>query len=178
MMRQREATVDICYYLGENIPIKILSSKLKPTPPSGIDFDVYNPESLLSRFSVANGKVILPDGAGYHLLVLPDTNRMSLAIACKLKELVKGGALILGRYPVLSPCLQDLGKGDDEVKQIAAQLWGNNMHQPSGFHSFGKGKVFWGKTIEEVMNAIGLRPDVFNGTHFWDSEMLFTHRKN
>jgi len=177
MMRQGKATVDICYYLGENIPIKILSQNIKPSPPSGIDFDVCNPEAILNRFSTANGKIILPDGAGYHLLVLPDTNRMSLAIARKLKELVKDGAIILGRYPECSPCLQDLGKGDMEVKKIASELWGSNKNDPSGVHTYGKGKVYWGKSIETIMNYIGLKPDISNGKSFWDQDLLFTHRK-
>ncbi|MDP4291174.1 MAG: glycosyl hydrolase [Bacteroidota bacterium] len=177
MMRQGKTTVDICYYLGENIPIKILSQNIKPTPPSGTDFDVCNPEALLNRFSVANGKIMLPDGAGYHLLVLPDTIRMSLPIARKIKTLVAGGAVILGRYPVCSPTLSDLGKGDEEVRAIADELWGSNKNNPSGVHPYGKGKVYWGTSIEAIMNDIGLKPDVSNGKPFWDQDILFTHRK-
>jgi len=178
MMRVGKATVDYCYYLGENIPVKILSSRLKPTPPSGYDFDVCTPEALLTRFSATDGNIALPDGVGYKLLVLPDTNRMSLAVARKIKELVLNGAVILGRYPESSPCLADLGKGDDEVRQIANELWGKDKNSMSGIHAYGKGKVFWGKSIEEVMAEINLQPDLSNGTHFWDSDILFTHRKN
>jgi hypothetical protein len=177
MMRIGKATVDYCYYLGENIPVKIISSRLKPAPPSGFDFDVCTPEALLTRFAASEGKFILPDGAGYRLLVLPDTNRMSLAVARKIKELVQQGGIILGRYPEVSPCLTDLGKGDNEIEQIANELWGENKKQPSGLHLFGKGKVFWGKTIEQVMAEINEQPDLSNGTHFWNSEILFTHRK-
>lgn len=177
MMRTGKATVDYCYYLGEQIPVKILSAQLKPTPPSGYDFDVCTPEALLQRFSASKGLITLPDGAGYKLLVLPDTTRMSLPIARKLKELVGKGACILGRFPTASHTLQDLGKGDAEVQQIARELWGDKKEMPSGVHAFGEGKVYWGKTIQEVLADIGLPADVSNGTDFKESDILFTHRR-
>jgi hypothetical protein len=177
MMRLGKASVDYCYYLGENIPVKTVSSLLKPVPPSGYDFDVCSPDALLNRFSATAGGISIPGGCTYKLLVLPDTNRMSLAVARKLKELVENGAVILGRYPKSSPSLPDLGKGDEEVSRIADELWGNAKSNTTGVHNFGKGKVYWGKTIEEVMKEQNLAPDLKNGTHFWDSEILFTHRK-
>lgn len=63
---------------------------------------------------------------------------MSLAVVRKIKELVQNGAIILGRYPESSPCLADLGKGDDEVRQIANELWGKDKNGLSGVHAYGK----------------------------------------
>ena len=40
--------------------------------PSGYDYDVCNTEVLCSRMAVRGGRVVLPDGVGYQVLVLPE----------------------------------------------------------------------------------------------------------
>ena len=45
---------------------------LQPAPPEGYDYDYINTDVLLNRMSVgADGRLVLPDGMSYRVLVLP-----------------------------------------------------------------------------------------------------------
>ena len=77
-----------------------------PAPPAGYDHDFINADVLLNRMSVADdGRLVLPDGMSYRVLVLPESSRMRPELLEKLQELVFGGATILGPKPVESPSL-------------------------------------------------------------------------
>ena len=55
--------------------------------------------------SVKDGRLVLPDGMSYRVLVLPDLPTMTPALLRKVKELVKAGATVVGPPPVKSPSL-------------------------------------------------------------------------
>ncbi|MBS1601825.1 MAG: discoidin domain-containing protein [Bacteroidetes bacterium] len=95
-------------------------------PLRGYAYDSYNPDVLVRLARVKDGRVVLPGGASYGLLVLPgalpmmpDAGGMSAASAVRLLELVKEGAKVLidttgvGRYHSVGL------KGDDKVVQKA-----------------------------------------------------------
>ncbi|MFT3935696.1 MAG: glycosyl hydrolase [Chitinophagaceae bacterium] len=68
---------------------------------NGYAYDSFNPDALLSA-SVKNGKVIMQGGSAYALLVIPshhalmpDSGFMSVAVAQKIQQLIKDGAMVL-----------------------------------------------------------------------------------
>ena len=62
---------------------------------------------LLKRASVSeDGRMVLPDGMSYRILVLPQTDRMRPELLEKIRELVLGGVTLIGPKPVKSPSLQ------------------------------------------------------------------------
>ena len=67
-MRQGRPVIDLAVYLGENAPVKILTYRL-PDIPSGYDFDAFTSDALFSRMEARNGKVVLPDGMSYRMVV-------------------------------------------------------------------------------------------------------------
>jgi hypothetical protein len=71
----------------------------------GYNLDGCAPETLISRVSVQNGRLILPDGMSYRLLVLPEMDTITPGLLRKVKELVEGGATVIGRRPRKSPSL-------------------------------------------------------------------------
>ncbi|MCK7491732.1 MAG: hypothetical protein MZW92_08650 [Comamonadaceae bacterium] len=71
----------------------------------GYDYDYVNSEVILDRMRVADGRIVLPDGLSYALLVLPDRDDMPLEVLRKLGELVRAGATVVGRKPVRAPGL-------------------------------------------------------------------------
>ena len=70
MLRQGKPVSDLCLYLGDNIPARILSHQL-PDIPQGYDFDAFTTDALLHRMSVSDGRILLPDGVGYRMMILP-----------------------------------------------------------------------------------------------------------
>ena len=70
MLRQGKPVSDLCLYLGDNIPARILSHKL-PDIPQGYDFDAFTTDALLNRMTVKDGRIVLPDGVSYRMMILP-----------------------------------------------------------------------------------------------------------
>jgi hypothetical protein len=120
MMRQGHPVADILYDLGDDTPLKIATWRMRPAPPAGYDYDVCGDEVIIERASVKDGRITLPGGASYGLLVLANGEKMTLSAARKVRELVKAGAVVLGEIkPEGSPSLSDGASGDEEVRAIA-----------------------------------------------------------
>jgi len=150
---------DACYFYGEG-SAKYVPGKpyLKPALPPGYDFDCVNADILLRRMSVRDGRLVLPEGIEYRLLVLPTDRVMSPGVLARIRELVEAGATVLGERPVRSPGLTDWPKCDRRLAAMADAMWGQ---QPgaSGERTLGKGRLVWGKTPGEVLASLGAPQD-------------------
>ncbi|MGD0901154.1 MAG: glycosyl hydrolase, partial [Thermoguttaceae bacterium] len=128
MLRQGLPVADICYLAPEGSPqvFRPPASATRGNPPErlGYNFDGCAPETLIARMSVNNGRLVLPDGMSYRVLVLPETPTMTPALLRKVKELVKAGATVVGPPPLKSPSLSGFPGCDAEVKKLAAEMWG------------------------------------------------------
>ncbi len=137
-------------------------AKLPPTAASiaadlkakGYDYDVIGTD-LIMKLSVKDGRIRTPVGGSYRLLVLPDTQWMTPALAKKVAALVKAGARVLGPKPKESPSLVNYPACDAQVKKIADEVWGTTP----GEHRFGRGKVITGRTVEDVLASENVQPD-------------------
>jgi len=151
---------DICYVTEEGAytepPIK---AKLQPPLAEGYDFDVASPEVVLTRVSVKDGRLSLPDGMSYRVLVLPPTQLMTPRLLRKVRDLVTAGAIVVGPRPVQSPSLTDYPRCDGEVKELARELWGACDGKTVTENRLGKGKIVWGKTLRDVLEEAGAPPD-------------------
>jgi hypothetical protein len=128
--------------------------------PPGFSGDFLGTDSVLHHLAVRDGALVLPSGMSYKLLVLPETPTMTPQLLRKLKELVNAGGIILGPKPTASPSLENYPACDEEVKQLAAELWGNADGKAVREHAYGKGKVFWGVPPEEVLASLKVAPDL------------------
>ena len=72
--------------------------------------------------AVENGQIVLPSGMRYRVLVLPDTDRMTPAVAAKVRDLVKAGATVVGPKPVRSPSLANFPRCDEDVRKIGDEV--------------------------------------------------------
>jgi hypothetical protein len=174
MLQSGLFVADVLYYNGDWAPNLVGPKQIEqPGLGKGYDYDVCNAEVLLTRLSVKKGRMVLPDGMSYRLLVLPESKRMPVEVAEKIKKLVKAGATIVGPRPESDPGLKDYPRCDAEVKKIAAEVWGACDGQKIKQSTYGKGRVFWGKTLGEIFQADGVLPDfTHTGTAFID----FIHR--
>ncbi|MCX6896688.1 MAG: glycosyl hydrolase [Verrucomicrobia bacterium] len=125
----------------------------------GYRFDVCPAEVVLTRMSVKDGRIMLPDGMSYRMLVLPDVKTMTPPLLRRLKELVAAGATVIGPRPEKSPSLTGFPQCDAEVKQLASELWGDCDGKTNKEHAFGQGRAIWGRTPMEVLEAAGVKPD-------------------
>jgi hypothetical protein len=132
MLRQGRFVSDVCCYTGDKPYLhwgrgEKWNDKASLVLPPGYTYDVVNSEVLLERLAVADGSLVLPDGMRYRLLVVDledETARPD--VLRKIIDLGKAGAtIVLGqRRPVRTPGLKDYPACDNEVRQLAEELWG------------------------------------------------------
>jgi len=155
MLQQGLFVADVAYFIGEDAPK--MTGVRTPELPKGYAFDYINAEVLLTRASVKDGRLTLPDGMSYSLLVLPQLETIRPEVLAKIKDLVNEGLVILGPAPKRSPSLQNYPESDKQVTALAAELWSDGQ-----INAVGQGKVFAdGQTIAQVFEAIGVQPDLY-----------------
>ena len=153
MLRQGRFVADLCC-LRPELPDQTFFTPM-PKVPVGYKYDECSAEALIARMSVKDGRLVLPDGMSYRLLMLPETTRlMTPALVRKIKQLVEAGATVLGPRPTASPSLSDFPKCDEEVATLAAEVWGNCDGKAVTEHAFGRGRVVWGQPLEAVLEEL------------------------
>lgn len=173
LMRNGIAVADLCIYLGENAPIKLLAYRL-PEIPEGYDFDVCTKDALIGRMSSKNGRIVLPNGMSYQLLVLENKADISLQALRQIAKLVKEGVVLYGSRPNGSDFLHDANFAK-EYQQLVNQLWGKEQ---AGVKVFGKGKVYWGMTLTEVLSKQGIQADAkLKSANVVTDKIYFAHRR-
>ena len=105
--------------------------------------------------SVADGRIVLPDGMSYHVLVLPQVETMTPALLSKIKGLVEAGATVFApTRPEKSPGLTDYPACDQQVQQLAQVMWGDGP-APTELteRRVGAGRVIWGGSLSPGASA-------------------------
>ena len=97
-------------------------------------------------------------------------------LAAKLRELVAGGATIVGRKPLRSPSLARFPEADRELESIATDLWGDLDGVSRTIRYFGKGRVVWGRAPGEVLAQLNVGKD-FEYARGLDAEVVWLHRR-
>ena len=169
MLQRGDYVADVAYFIGEDAPK--MTGICTPELPAGYSFDYINGEVLLQRASVEDGRIVLPSGMKYRLLVLPQLETMRPEILQKIKELLQAGACVIGPAPKYSPSLSDFPAADRKGQALASELWGD---QTESVRTIGKGRLFMPATsLQPVLEALNVKPDmrVNSGT-----PVLFIHR--
>ncbi len=170
---------DVCYYYGDQTPNFFPLFHDVPEKPrlkglgKGYDYDVINTDVILNRMSVKDGRLVLPDGMSYAIMLLPAQVHMPLEVLRKLSELVKAGATIVGPRPATVPGLKDWEKENVLLKQFSGELWGAADGKTIFMNNYGKGRIIWGNSADEVLQKKHIEPDFsFTGP----SEIDYIHR--
>ena len=149
-------------------------------PLHGYAFDSFNPDALLRLATVRDGRIELPGGAAYALLVFPgptpmnpDPGAVSGAVAKRLLQLVKDGATVLidpaVRYH--SNTLDPARAEDSIVRAVFAQLLGGGS---GGAARIGKGRVIKGPWRQPTLSTLGILRDVIAGS----DAIAYSHRRS
>lgn len=179
MLQQGLFVADLAYFTGEDAPGAIPEQDaLSPAIPTGYDFDMVNVEAILNRMKVKNGRIVLPDGMSYRLLVLPDkTTTMTLELLRKVRDMVNQGMWLVGPKPEYSPSLSGYPESDEEVRNIADELWGDLNGTTVTERDFGKGRVFWGVPLRTVLDKRNVKPDFEFTSHSGNADINYIHRR-
>lgn len=161
VMQQGRPVTDLCIYLGNNAPTRILTHRL-PKIPSGYDFDAFTEDALVNRMEADGGNIVLPTGQRYAMMVLPRSGEISLDALQKIAQLVHQGASVYGNRPTGSPCKKDIGK-EEEYNELVRALW-DAKH-------YGQGKVYSNMTLSEALQQANILPDIAG------PKLYFAHRE-
>jgi len=179
MLQQGTFVADLLYLLDEGAPstMPIWGTGLKPVPPDGYDYDYINAEALINRLNVSSdGRLVLPDGTSYSVLILPETRKMTLPVLRKIRELVLAGATVIGPRPEQTPGLAEYPESEKVLKNIAMEIWGDLDGISRTRRTAGKGRVFYGTPLKNVLEIRDIKPDVEYDRPL-DTEINWIHRR-
>ena len=169
---------DIAYLGSENAPYSAPWTRdLDPPLPPGYDYDFLPPEVLLQDAAVHDGRIVLTSGMNYRVLVLQPGRAMTPALLRKIRQLVNDGATIVGPRPTNSPSLSDFPACDQEVRQLAEELWGECDGSSIKENRLGSGRVIWGRPLSDVMVKLGVPSDFNCDQASVGEEIRYIHRR-
>ncbi len=84
MLQQGTYIADVAYFIGEDAP-KMTGTR-DPELPKGYSFDYMNAEVIEKRMHVKDGRLTLPDGMNYGILVLPKMKTMRPEVLKKIMQ--------------------------------------------------------------------------------------------
>ena len=115
LMRQGKPVNDLCYLLGDDLPVRLLGHHAAEMPV-GYGYDVFTTDALFHRMAVSEGRIVLPDGISYQAMVLPFTGSLKAETLSRIEELRSQGATIIDPQHDLRPLatiLAEKGIGPD-----------------------------------------------------------------
>jgi hypothetical protein len=171
MLQQGLYVADLAYFIGEDAPK--MAGITDPPPPPGHAFDLINGDVIQERLEVRDGRFFLPDGMSYKLLVLPPLDNMRPELLAKIGDMVRAGGCIYGRPPGHSPSLENYPDADRKVRELAREIWQDCDGVQVTSAELGRGRVFRGLPLDQVLEELGTGPDVILAGH---PEILWIHR--
>jgi hypothetical protein len=157
MLQQGLNVADVAYFIGEDAPK--MTGITDPPLPVGYQFDYMNAEVIEKNMFVKDGLITLPHGTQYRIMVLPKLETMRPELLTKIIQLVKDGAVIMGAPPSRSPSLQNQPGADQQVRQLASELWGDADGLKVKYRKVGNGMIINGMSMEEAFSLINCVPD-------------------
>lgn len=159
MLQQGLPVADVCYFTGEELPSRSYLRSDLPLPLNeGYAYDCINRDALMNLATARDGRLVLPHGVSYRLLVLPPSEAMTPELAQKIGELALAGVPVIGTLPVRSISLANFPECDNSVRDIVEASWKLVRTKAS---------------TQEVLNELKLRPDL----EFTGADMMpFFHK--
>ena len=149
VLSQGQPVLDILHLLGDDSATKSDSHFVDKILPQGYDFEFISSHGLLHKLKVNDKqKLSYATGREYRILHLADDVSMRPEILIKIEELLKKGAIIVGKPPRFSPSLQGGDKANQTLARLSQKIWSEQY----------KNQVF--STLTDALNAINLKPDL------------------
>jgi hypothetical protein len=160
---------DILYYTGDRFYPGRDTAVINMVPE---EFRVQkiNLDILRNHCRVKNGRILLDNGLSYEMLLLHNDIYMNVETIRLISNLAKDGAIIAGVKPIKVPGLHDFAEREKELNELTSTMWGNGS-----VNNYGKGKIYSGIKLQEVLDQNGISPDFSVGGG--SKELIFIHKK-
>lgn len=142
--------------------------------PFGYPVSLCNQDILLSKTKEKKNKVLC-DGSEFDLLILPGSSGMNIATLEAIEQLVHQGANLYGPRPRRLLSLRETSE-QKKFDMLTARIWGPIDGKDYTENQYGKGKVYWGMPLPEVLKKIGVLPEFETG-HPDSLNLMFIHKK-
>jgi hypothetical protein len=176
---------EVLYYYGDGGYKFIRPRHNEAGLGPGYDYDVANSDVILNRVETRAGRLVLPDGLSYAVLVLPESDEMHPAVLAKIERLVMAGATVVGPKPTRAHGLEGYPASENRVREIGARMWGDLDGRTRTSRAYGKGRVVWGVGLRQVLGSMKIGPDFvapepFDYIHRRDgaTDIYFVRNKN
>ncbi|MCU0779461.1 MAG: hypothetical protein MUF86_17605, partial [Akkermansiaceae bacterium] len=154
MLIQGLHVADVLGYLGSRAPQFATLHRLERDDiPTGYAWDMCNSDAFLTRASVRDGRIVLPDGKSYALFALSDDKQMDLSVLRKIERLVNEGMVLVGNPPQRPFGLTGYPGSDAEFKDLVQKLWGEVAGSSPVVRPYGQGRVFIGQPVSQALKA-------------------------
>jgi hypothetical protein len=168
MLQQGLNVADAAYFIGEDTPKT--DGIRNPELPKGYSFDYINAEVIIRDMTVKDGKLVLPHGTSYRVLVLPPLETVTPELLQKIERLAAAGGVILGPPPSRSPSMKDYPQADERIKLLAGKMWGDT---PVKKREYGRGLILSDMSMNEVFALLNAAPDFLTAD---TDSVLYSHR--
>ena len=145
--------VDVLWYLGDEVGHK--PDQLAPFP-EGFKYDYCNPDILLNRLHVQDGRLCTPEGLSYGLLWIPENERMLPETVEKLYSLIRAGAKVVAGPPVSPATLNAGAAAEARFRRTVGRIW----TEKGQVRRLGKGFIAWDVPLESALETFGLQPQL------------------
>ena len=178
LLQQGKFVADAIFYVGDNLgdgePMKVIH----PTLGDGYDYDLTNADVLLNRMSVKDGRIVLPDGMSYRVLVLPDNRPMALDVLQKVTDLIKAGATVVGPAPTGLAGVSVQPDEENRFNVLATHLWGGDRaNRATAKRHVDAGLLVAGQSARQTLLDAGVPPDFEHSGLSDDGVIYWIHRK-
>ncbi len=159
LLQQGLFVADVLFYYGDDVPNFVFLKEDVPELNFGYDWDKCSKEVILNRLSCKDGKICLPDGMSYRILMLPPEKAIDLNVLKKVELLVNDGMTVIAPRPEEATGLTQYPDIDRELKAVADRLWGKINGTTITENKVGKGRVIWGQNVNDVLAGMKIHPD-------------------
>ncbi|PTY07508.1 DNA-binding protein [Opitutaceae bacterium EW11] len=136
-------------------------------PLGGYSCDSINADALLRLAEVKDGRVVLPGGASYALLVvparnalMPEANLLTAETLLKVERLVEQGAtVLLAERPRFLRSNSERDADDAVARAHLTTLWPEDV-RGAGERRLGRGRILYGPYTSDSFEKIGIARDV------------------
>ena len=155
MLERGQSVSDVLWYLGDEISHK--PDQEYPFP-AGYKYDYCNPDVLLNRLSVKDGKVVTPEDLSYKFIWIPENKRMLPETLERLHTLLEEGATIVANAPKSLATLAGGNEAQRRFDNAVKSIWGNAID--GNITNIGKGRLLTNVSIEKAIELLDIKQDV------------------
>lgn len=200
LLQQGLPVADVCFYYGDDAPNLVATRRIgpdskrldgatcahckRPNPAPadalgfGYDYDVIDSGVIQQRMEFKAGRLTLPHGVSYAVIVLPERTDIPLAVLQKLERLVSQGATLLGPKPTRDVTLADYPRCDQQVQALANRMWGTGREEEASGRAYGQGRIVPNRNrVHDILQERGLGPDFSYTSPGKPADLDYIHRR-